>query len=296
MKYGWYLLVAAIFLTSLGIGSGCSRMEYHRRWEDDSLTANDHSDTRVDGYEFEHETNEVVLLDRLGIVCSALSQTAEGMGNAAEARREAEEEGKSSYTYEAPNRSPSEYSGLDCGGYYRWGTGEGTLILDDGETEYPLGSRTSEAGLHLGIRQPLFRQDWLGYDFSIRFGLGSYGFEHEYPNTGFPEILLDDDDGKMFFRIPLHFGINIFPEWLFGFGVRGWGGLDPVQLAFAKKYPEFYNYLDYGAQAAYYLTFDPIAIGVFGGYERRNITWGDYVSQAQGFKVGMSVDLFYEEF
>lgn len=174
------------------------------------LTANNHSNQLVEGYDLKHQTNEIVLLDRSGIVCGSLMSTTEGLGNAAEARREAIKENKRSYEYEYRQHSPGEYSGLDCGGYYRWGKGKDNQLnlvpAENLQEVYPLDSRTSEAGLHIGFTQFMFQQTWLRWGMNFRLGMGSYGFIHDYPNTAFPETLLDNDDSKWFFRFPVHHG------------------------------------------------------------------------------------------
>lgn len=296
-----YKTAGTLILFVAMLCTGCSHMSYTRAWETDTLTANGHSNQLVEGYDLQHQTNEIALLDRTGIVCGSLTTTMDATGSAAEARRKAEEEGKRSYTYEYRRHSPAEYSGLDCGGYVRWGRGKGgKLRLDpDAENldaEYPLDSKTSEAGLHVGYTRYFFGLPWLRYGLLFRLAMGSYGFIHDYPNTGFPETLLDNDDDKFFFRFPIEFSLKFFPKWLFGFGIEGFGGLDPLMLAFAKKYPEFYKHFDYGARAGYALTFDAFAVGLFGGYHRQNRSFGDYVSQADAYTITLSVDLNYEEF
>lgn len=293
-RLSWLCLAAVALLLT-----GCSHTSYTRSFDTDTLTADDPSNIHVEGYDLTYQTNELVLADRLGIVCGSLMTTTEAAGNAASARRKAIEKGERRYEYEYRRHSPAEYSGIDCGGYFRWGRGTGQLNLEAGQYDmdaYPLEAKTSEGGLHIGGTDFFFQLPWLRYSFFMRLGLGSYGFIHDYPNTGFPETQLDNDDDQFFFRMPFLFSLKFFPAWLFGFGVEPYGGVDPIMLTFGKKWGEFYKHFDYGARAGYALTFDAFAVGLFGAYGRRNVAWGEYISQADSFSVTLSLDLNYEEF
>lgn len=59
---------------------------------------------------------------------------------------------------------------------------------------------------------------------------------------------------------------------------------------------KFYEHFDYGGRVGYALTLEKFSVGVFGGYHRRNISFGDYISQANAFTATASVDLNFEAF
>lgn len=294
-----YLKFAAVGLMTLGIllTTACSHMSYTRALETEVITPNNNSNTLTEGYDLEHQTNEIALLDRSGIVCGSLMTTTEALGNATSARNKAIEEGKTTYEYEYRQHSPAEYSGLDCGMYYRWGGGtDNRLNISDANPiqEYAIDSEVGEGGLHVGFTDFMFDQGWLRYGFLFRLGMGRYTFLHEYPNTGFPETLLDNDDSEWFFRMPFVYTQKVYPWFLFGFGVEGFLGIDPVMLSLAGKWSETHKYLDYGGRAGYAYAFEYGAIGAWIGYERRNIAWGDYISQGDIWKGTISLDINYE--
>ncbi len=293
-RFSWIFLALALLCT------GCSHMSYSRGIETDTITPNDNSNTLAQGYDLEHQTNEIVLLDRLGVVCGSLTTTLEAAGNAKSARDKAIEDGKYSYTYQYRQHSPAEYSGLECGGYYRWGAGEGNRLkiapAMNLQTEYSIDSEVGEGGLHVGFTEFMFDQAWLRYGVLFRLGMGRYTFIHDYPNTAFPETLLDNDDSEWFFRMPFVYTQKVYPWFLFGFGVEGFAGVDPIMLSLAGQWSNILDYLDYGARAGYAYTFEYGAVGAYAGYERRNIAWGDYISQGDVWKGTLSIDINYEAF
>jgi hypothetical protein len=296
MKYHllWSLLAFGL------LGSGCSHMSYSRASETESIKPNDNSNTLANGYDLEHQTNEIALLDRSGIVCGSLTTNLEATGNAMSAEREAIREGKTSYTYQYRQHSPAEYSGLECGGYYRWGGGEGNRLniapAANLQTEYPIDSEVGEGGLHVGFTEFMFDQAWLRYGFDFRLGMGRFTFIHDYPNTAFPETLLDNDDSEWFFRMPFVYTQKVYPWFLFGFGVEGFLGVDPIMLAFSGQWSNILDYIDYGGRAGYAYTFEYGAVGAYFGYAQRNIAWGDYIAQADVWKGTLSIDINYDAF
>ena len=289
-----------LFLSFAVMSTGCSHMSYSRALETDTITPNDNSSTLANGYDLEHQTNEIALLDRSGIVCGSLTTTMEAAGNAKSARDKAIRDGKTTYEYSYRQHSPAEYSGLDCGMYYRWGAGSDNRLninpTMNPVAEYAIDSEVGEGGLHIGFTEFMFDQAWLRYGFLFRLGMGRYTFIHDYPNTGFPETLLDNDDSEWFFRMPFVYTQKVYPSWLFGFGVEGIVGIDPIMLSFAGQWSNTFSYLDYGGRAGYAYTFEYGAVGAYLGYERRNIAWGEYISEADVLKGTLSIDLNYDAF
>lgn len=295
VRLSWSLFPVFILLVS-----GCSHMSYSRGVENVAITPNNNSNTLARGYDLEHQSNEIALLDRSGIVCGSLTTSLEATGNAMSAEREAIRKGERTYEYQYRQHSPAEYSGLECGMYYRWGAGtdnrlnvaEATNLLP----EYPIDSEVGEGGLHVGFSDFMFDQGWLRYGFLFRLGMGRYTFIHDYPNTAFPDTLLDNDDSEWFFRMPFVYTQKAYPWWLFGFGAEAFLGLDPIMLTLASRWPNILEHFDYGARAGYSYAFEYGAVGAYFGYETRNIAWGDYISQGDVWKGTLSVDINYEAF
>lgn len=292
------------------VAAGCSHVSYTRTWDNDSIDANDHGSPLVDGFELEHQSNHIVLLDRTGAVCASIGSMTEGLANAAEARNEAEKEGDSTYTWEYRQHSPAEYAGIECGAAYRWGNGGGTFStkLPDNDFTPPPGympqgydveTRSTEFDVHLGATLPFFQQTWLRYSFNWRLGMGRYkvkNIDEIMGLGGFPESTLDNDDSKFFFRSPFLFGLKFYPRWLFGFGIEGDVAFDPLMLAFAKRWNRFYEHFNYGARAGFYLPFArAFAFGVYGGLELRNIAWADYIVRTDSWGIGASFDVNFSK-
>ncbi len=292
-------LIWVLFL-SVTLGAGCSHMSYTRALETDTIKPNGKSNQAADGYDLEHQTNELMLLDRSGIVCGSLMTTLEATNSAMSAEREAIEAGKTKYEYSYRQHSPAEYSGLDCGMYYRWGGGEGNRLKIKPTanllTEYPIDSEVGEGGFHMGFTDFMFDQAWLRYGILFRLGMGRYTFIHDYPNTAFPETLLDNDDSEWFFRMPIYYSNKIYPWWLFGFGVEGHFGVDPIMLTFAGQWSNILDHIDYGARAGYSFAFEYGAVSAYAGFQHRNIAWGEYISKSDAILGTLSLDINYEAF
>src|SRR5690554_3697164 len=116
-KIALFTVLCAISVST----SACSHMSYSRGIEDNISRANPEKrpDTK---YESKLDMNEIQLVDTLGIFCAALAETSEQIGNERAAYQEAVRDRKYTYEYSWRSRSPSEFQGMSCGAYYKWGS------------------------------------------------------------------------------------------------------------------------------------------------------------------------------
>lgn len=231
----------------------------------------------------EENINEVELLDRSGMLCGSLRDPSKSLGE------------NSRYKYR--QHSPAEYSGLECGGYFRWGSGAytgptfqrselGGVLLLPNEYEHEVG----EAGLNLGLTAFMFGQGWLRYGVQVRAGVGRFSYL-EPVFTSEPVSPEAASPHHWFMRMPIIYTQKAYPWFLYGLGIEGFAGVDPVMLSVAGKWSNILEHLDYGARAAYVFTFENWAIGTYFGYERGNFTWDEYVRQNDIWKGSLSIDI-----
>lgn len=283
-------VLRVVALLALGlVASGCTHVEYTRGWRTAEAAT---TEAPQGDYGFDYHTNEVVLTDRLGIVCASLSTTTEAYANAIEGGRKAEEEGKRSYTVTYHRHSPAEYVGAECGGYYAWATNRpATYVarnLPD-EPSYEAESNRHEAGLQFGGVGPLVPR-YLRGAARIRLGMGKHHLTTDVPNGSFPESRFDNDDDKFFFRFPITFGLLVYPWFLYGFGIEAYGGADILSWAFSQSKDKVWTKLDYSARAGYSLSLKNVAITVTGGWQHAFYAWADYDVRFDEFMLTGALD------
>lgn len=248
-----------------------------------------------------YDTNEIVLADRTGIVGAALGTQLEGTGNAFEAMRKAEEEGKRTAEYSYRVHRPDEYDGAAIGIYYRWGDTDGTglqqLSLEtpvnaeiNGLHEAPYTSSFGEGGLHMGGQESLY-DDWLSWSILVRIGMISYDLK---PGPSADRQLQDRakrDAEAWGFRVPSHFGLMIDPEWLYGFGLRAWGGADLVGWLFTRDRGSWTDKFDYGAEASWGIIVGDFGFSLLAGYGHYNFSWGEFWTEYDQFYGSFAIDV-----
>ena len=248
-------------------------------------------------HEAKLNTHELVLTDDSGVVCAGLMTELERTGNAAEALHEARREGKTFGTVEYSYRlhSPAEYRGLSCGGYFRWGSGEGTvqgLVGPASSLTHQTFDATfshHEGGFWLGGMDTLLSDaSWLRYAIEFRFGFGDYDAE---PNTEL--TLTEGARGGMYLTAPLRFGLLLFPEWAYGFGVAGMTGADV--FSWFSEQGRVYIKFDASGRVEYTYGTRHVAASVYGGWEMKHTAWGDHWVKSTGPFVGAYLQLHWGE-
>lgn len=256
---GWFGVIA------LG---GCTAAQYTHGIEDLHGVSAD-ADDGLNGVETLATlgTHEILLLDRTGVACAAVTNTVEQAGEAQDVRHQAERNGPGIYTAEYTQYSPAAFRGLDCGGYYRWGKGDGAEV--DAAYDASTGDRTESAerpnemalfeiGFHASGREIIFdKVPWLQWTALFRFGVGRFDYVPEY----------DPLDGVTI-RAPLQVGLAAYPPLLQGFGLEPWVGHDVVAGIMARGRGPFK--LDYGFSANWGVPLGPVSLAASAGYRQTN--------------------------
>lgn len=279
------VLFAMLFLTS-----ACSHMSYSRGVED-TISRGSPEKKPDTYYEAELDMNEIRLVDNLGVFCAALAETSEQIGNERKAYQEAVRDKKRSYEYSWRERSPSEFQGMSCGAYYKWGSSDAGRYYIPGNPpdgrEYS--SSYGEGGLSVsGVAKLVEDWDWLRFSAGARIGMGRY--TQTFDKTP-PEVHKLD----WALRVPLDIGVLIYPEFLYGFGIEGFGGADLVGWALSSGNGDFSEKFDFGGRAGYIFTSTYFALSAYAGWERRNFTFGEFWTQYDALVFSAAIDLNYFE-
>jgi len=255
------------------------------------------SETETTYGHYIQDAYEISLSDRSGILCGSFRPPSEDHGPASDSSVDNPTPG-----YQYRQHSQAEYSGLECGGYFRYGEGVYTnpafrpITAQDFSTYIIIGSgnfRTEigEAGLHLGFSDFMFGEGWLRYGFLFRLGVERYvvisrfiEFDASDPSR------VEEWKGRM----PLSYVQKVYPLFLYGLGLEGSLGVDPLMLSTSEKWPEILDYFDYGGGVGYALPFEGWALGAYFGYERRNYGREGFVLQTDGWRGTVSIDINYD--
>jgi hypothetical protein len=292
----------ALFACALvwaGCLSACSHIEYVRGEQTSTLRHKDYPDEAAgfDGLDF--STQELQLYDRTGGVCASLNTTLAQAGARQTAINEAIRERRTTAKYSWRVSQPAEFRGMECGIYNKWGSGRGyryyPVSYPDGingpyevdDVYNDLKISMWEGGLHLGGAEPLFDDvPWALFSISTRFGAGLF-------RLGTKNTRAYDNDP--YFTLPVHLGLVLVPEWLFGFQAKVFGGADPIGWLFTEDRAKVSEQLDYGGQAGYVLSWDAVSISAWAGWQQRHHYWGDYWVDYQQWTGSVALDLFWEE-
>lgn len=279
--------------------SACSHIEYVKGEQTSTLRHKDYPDEGAgfDGLDF--STHEVQLYDRTGGVCASLSTSLSQASARQTAINQAIKDGRTSAKYSWRVSQPSEFRGIECGIYHKWGSGKGYRYYP---VSYPNGINEPyevdevfnnlkismwESGLHIGGAEPLFDDvPWLLWTLSTRFGAGQF-------RVGTKNTRAYDNDP--YFTVPFHFGLLLVPEWLFGFQIKGFGGADPIGWLFTEDRAKVSEQLDYGGQAGYVFSWDAVSLSAWAGWQQRHHYWGDYWVDYQQWSGSVALDLFWEK-
>lgn len=292
-------------LTALLTLAGCSHVSYTRGVQTQQARGLERLPNPEPYYRgATYHTNEIVLADCTGVVGAALGTQLEGTGNAFEAKREAEREGKRTAEYSYRIHRPDEYDGAAIGIYYKWGDieGEGTqqLSLDvpinpdiSGLHEAPFTGSLGEGGLHMGGRDTLIDGwDWLSWTILVRIGLVSFDIQ---PDPTLSDRQLQEraelDAEEFGFRVPSHFGLMFDPEWLYGLGVHAWGGADLVGWLFTRDRGSWTDKFDYGAEVSWGMIVGDFGFSILAGYTHQNHSWGEYWVDYDQFYGSLAIDV-----
>ena len=189
------------------------------------------------------DTNEIVMLDKSGVVCSG-AQTGLNQASARQgAINKMVREGSYRETYTWRVHSPAEYQGIDCGIYYHWGSGE-NVDYDRRYHPTPRGSEEREVTTWNAGYQMYGWGEWIP-------GLAA-GYARFRVNLGRTTVGTGDDDERRGIKlgIPLHVGLRVAPTWLYGFGVEAYGGGEAIAAALSKR-GRWYEKFDYGGSILY---------------------------------------------
>ncbi len=297
--------VAPLLVTLLF--GGCTHIDYQRQTLQIDAQDVDFPYRSHKSYTMDLQAHELKLMDATGIFCSSLITTTGAAASYKSAEREAIEDNKRSFEYEYRVHSPSEYAGVHCGAYARWGQGTGsqTVQPDVGVVEDPSQwgpedvystppISMGEGGLYIrGADLISQKVPWLRWSIDWRLGMGRWRFDFD--------AVEDQDLGadywqklheeEFYFRSPFDLGLLVYPSWLFGLGGKAYVGFDPIGAALTADLGRGRDKIDYGAQVAYVFTHKAFAVSIFGEFHRRNYVWGEHWTQEDGVGIGASFAL-----
>jgi len=286
--------------------NGCSHVSYGQAHVDGSTKEYGSADRPVQTYKLIlHEFN---LYDRTGGFCAGMLEAGGKEASKREEARKMAEDGRLHGEYSWKTYDPSEFQGIECGGFYRYGTSNGGGVTDystipafsatspTGRLTYEEGEHTMhELGLHIG------GQGYFDYGFLWRFDFRITGgtLDLKYPDLVGPGRMPSKlEDGGGFFTIPTRVAFGYAPSFLFGLGVLAWGGVELAQwLANYKEEREsIIDYFDYGAGATLTVDLPYVRPSAYFGWINNNIYWKDRVATHQGFEGRVAIDIVWEDF
>ncbi|TXD37470.1 hypothetical protein FRC98_07185 [Lujinxingia vulgaris] len=302
-------LSRALLLLTVLASTACSHLSYQRAEVSGSTTEYSDFEPTEPRHEYNLVLNELNLYDRSGAFCAGMLEAGDRASSRIAEEREMAEEGRMRGEYSWRERHASEYAGIECGGFFRWGSGVDTGLTDYSQVQPPYDNRgyglfthtgadhsITEGGLHIGGRGPIFEGSGLGWLFSFRLSLGSMTISAPIaPASPSPERI---DEKSGFFVIPIATGITFNPWYLFGLGLTLWGGADGASALanYGEEKDSFFDNFDYGAQASWRWNFTYVTPSVQVGWRHNRFYWDGRTATHAGWEAMIGVDLHWDEF
>lgn len=276
------VLCASLFFLLSGVG--CTHLEYTRVWERGSAVIKD-DEFGAKKIDFEdYGVNQLTWLDPSGVVCAGTKTGLSEISAAKVARDKAIQDRK--YTYEYTYNIYAPVSGLYCGLYYRWGSGQTTVrdapARNGAQRQQDVSTKGDlwELGFHMQVTEQLEIFNWVTFTAGFQLATGRYQWDNPDPKA-LDQIKIYDD--PFLFRMPLWGSFGLFPPLLRGFGLKAQGGADLIAWALSSGAGRWQQKFDYELGASYELkALDSLILGASAGIRQDNLHWGEYWLKRQG--------------